>query len=97
MNNVARSLNVLTALLGGREIERLDGQVALSYLANPLPPHDAPVDGPWVCVDFSDGSKFAIWKTTGAIYRIGPTGAVEDDPFVAWREDGAPVVGGVEL
>lgn len=94
MNNVARSLNVLTALLAGREIERIDGQDQPSYVINDngnLP------NGPWVCVDFTDGSKFAIWKETGAIYRIGPTGAVEDDPLVAWREDEVPVVGGVEL
>ena len=37
--------------------------------------------GPWVCVDFADKEKFAIWKNTGNIYRVGDNGAVEEDPI----------------
>jgi hypothetical protein len=25
--------------------------------------------------------KFALWRYTGAVYRVGPDGAVEDDPI----------------
>jgi len=92
MNDIARSLNVLTALLAGHHLVRIDGQVA-----HPTPPHDASTDGPWICVDFEDGMQFAIWKETAAIYRVGPTGAVEDDPVISWQEDGTPVLGGLPL
>lgn len=36
--------------------------------------------GPWVCVDFEDGERFAIWKATGLCYRLDEHGAAEDDP-----------------
>ena len=38
--------------------------------------------GPWVLIDLSDGGRYAIWKHTGAVYRVGKDGAVEDDPFL---------------
>jgi hypothetical protein len=37
--------------------------------------------GPWVCVDFADGQRFAIWKETGDIYRVGEDGAVGEEPY----------------
>jgi hypothetical protein len=47
---------------------------------------------PWLIVDLgqrSDGgteawaaSKFAIWKSTGAVHTLGPDGAVSDDPIL---------------
>jgi hypothetical protein len=52
------------------DIEQLDGSIILGVSA-----------GPWVCVDFADGQKFAIWKTTGNVYRVDEHGAVEDDPI----------------
>jgi hypothetical protein len=41
-------------------------------------------DGPWVIVKFLDGAdvrEFAIWKATGAVFRVDSNGAVEDDPM----------------
>ena len=38
--------------------------------------------GPWLTVKFSDGGEFAIWKYTGDVYRVGPDGAVGEDPFI---------------
>jgi hypothetical protein len=50
------------------------------------------VAGPWLLVTLGqqsdDGSDafalfpFAIWKRTGAVYRVGADGAVEDDPIL---------------
>jgi hypothetical protein len=37
---------------------------------------------PWLCVSLVGGDQFAIWKATGAVYRVGPDGAVEDDPIL---------------
>jgi hypothetical protein len=39
--------------------------------------------GPWVCIDLTDGRKFAIWKETGDVYAVGEGGAVEEDPLIA--------------
>lgn len=40
---------------------------------------------PWLSVDVLDFSqgvvRFALWRHTRAVYRLGPDGAVEDDPF----------------
>jgi hypothetical protein len=38
-------------------------------------------EGPWVCVDFADEQRFAIWKVTGLIYRVDENGAVEEEPY----------------
>lgn len=38
--------------------------------------------GPWLVVTFEGGEEFAIWKTTGAVYRVGAYGAVDDDPII---------------
>lgn len=43
--------------------------------------------GPWWCVDFADGQRFAIWKETGVVYRVGQDGAVEDDTVKFDRAD----------
>lgn len=58
-------------------------------------------DGPWVLVDLGQPSEhmeiepawavhqFAIWRTTGAVHRIGPEGAVEDEPIIGgWHTEG---------
>jgi hypothetical protein len=39
-------------------------------------------DGPWVCIDLTNGEKFAILKATGNVYRVDETGAAEDDPLI---------------
>lgn len=33
-----------------------------------------------------DWPEYAIWKQTGAIYRVGPDGAVDEDPIIASHE-----------
>jgi hypothetical protein len=38
--------------------------------------------GPWLVVTYADGEEFAIWKATGAVYRVGPGGAVDEDPII---------------
>jgi hypothetical protein len=35
-----------------------------------------------VIVRFVGGDEYAIWKVTGAVYRVGPDNAVEDDPIL---------------
>lgn len=41
--------------------------------------------GPWVCVDFSDGEQYAIWKQTGDVYMMDEYGAVEEEPMPRQR------------
>jgi hypothetical protein len=50
-----------------------------------IPPHRAPRVGidsqsPWVIVDAVPEPTLAVWRETGAVYKVGPDGAVEDDP-----------------
>lgn len=45
--------------------------------------------GPWWCIDFRDGQRFAIWKLTGLVYRVDEHGAVDDDP-VKFTDRGDP-------
>jgi hypothetical protein len=35
--------------------------------------------GPWVCIDFEGGSQYAIWKSTGCVFRLDSEGAVEEN------------------
>ena len=37
-------------------------------------------EGSWVLVDFEDGERFAIWKSTGMCYRVDEHGTVDDEP-----------------
>jgi len=52
-------------------------------------------NSPWLIVDVwvhMEGEvKLALWRATGAVFRVGPDGAVEDDPieWPAW-EPGHP-------
>jgi hypothetical protein len=50
-------------------------------------------EGPWVCIDLRRGSvvlsRYAIWKRTGNVYRVGDDGAVEDDPVISVTPLGA--------
>jgi hypothetical protein len=48
-------------------------------------------DSPWLCFDvwvhLEGERKFALWRYTGAVYRVDEHGAVEDDPFIrGWHE-----------
>lgn len=42
---------------------------------------------PWLQIDarvYLEGIiKLALWRATGAVYRVGEDGAVEDDPFIS--------------
>jgi hypothetical protein len=58
--------------LASQGISALHGRVA------PAPG----IDSSWVVVEFVGGDQFAIWKATGDVYRIGPDGAVDDDPIL---------------
>lgn len=82
-----RGLNALFAAFPLKEVEAIDHQPERDVLATDLKTGEVSVittlpAGPWVCVDFVGGDKYAIWKSTGAVHRIGPDGAVEDDPIL---------------
>lgn len=54
--------------------------------------------GPWVVLRFQGHPGFAIWKRTGAVYRMDANGAVEDDPFLSWEDEyGHPLLEGHAL
>lgn len=45
---------------------------------------------PWLCIDFharavigapDPDPSFALWRETLAVYKVGPDGAVEEDPM----------------
>lgn len=59
-----------------RPLNAYDVQTGEAHEITKLP------SGPWVCVDFVGGDRYAIWKTTGAVYRVGPDGAVDEDPIL---------------
>jgi len=43
------------------------------------------ISEPWLCVDLAldnDVHKFAIWRTTGCVYKVDEHGAAADDPFL---------------
>lgn len=67
------------------EIAFIDAQAARGDRVHSLPNVEVvelgQLEGPWVCVDFADGQRFAIWKETGDIYRVGHDGAIVDPPF----------------
>lgn len=79
-------LDRLLASKPGIDVAMIDGQPE-----QPVKMHDCRTgevselyrtsSGPWVCVDFVDGEQFAIWKRTGAVFRLDEHGAVEDDPI----------------
>lgn len=68
------------------DLAKIDGQperpatTTRDYSGAPLRETLHQPAGPWVCVDFEGGDQYAIWKHTGAVYRVGKDGAVEDDP-----------------
>lgn len=43
---------------------------------------DAKPQSPWLAVDFpTRPEQFAVWLGTGAVYRVGADGAVDEDPI----------------
>ena len=83
-----RGLDKLLASYPDAAIEKLDWQLARVRTttrdthSSPLREALAQPAGPWVCIDLTNGGKFAIWKHTGNVYRVGKDGAVEDDPIL---------------
>jgi|GEM_PF-4397954 len=73
-------------------INRPDDMI-VKYDAQVYTEDDFRPDGPWICVDLDNGEKFAIWKETGNVFRVGLDGAVEDEPLyeassiISWGPD----------
>lgn len=84
-----RGIDRLLEVMAHREILSLDSQpgreasATRDYPGAPLRDYSAQEPGPWVLVTFVGGDQFAIWKATGAVYIVGPDGAVDDDPILA--------------
>jgi len=62
-------------------------------------PEETRVAAPWILVTLGQESQgeieawarwhFAIWKNTGAVFRMtGPNGPVEDDPYITVSDEG---------
>lgn len=86
-NAPRRGLAELLAHKPGLAITRLDWQLeqtawAMNILTRESEQMGTGPAGPWVCVDFEDGEKFAIWKRTGDVYEVDEHGAVGDDPLI---------------
>jgi hypothetical protein len=82
-----QSLDWLLRAMPARELERVDAQpgvrsVVLDIVSGEQStPWPAGAPGPWVLVDFVGGDRYAIWKATGAMYRVQSDGTVADDPI----------------
>jgi hypothetical protein len=89
---VRRAMDGLRERFPGREIERFDNGIPHPILAYDVDEQGQRAKrpyrvwdlraGPWLMVKYTDGEEFAIWKTTGDVYRIGPDGAVDEDPII---------------
>lgn len=88
------AMNALRERFPGRKIERFDTQLPHPLVAYDVDEHgergkpyrswDLPA-GPWLLVRYADEEEYAIWKQTGAVYRVGPDGAVDEDPIIEGR------------
>lgn len=86
-----KGLDALLALHPGFDVLAVEWQGRPST-PEPFPPFAPSTPGPWLCVDLGQASEgeveaFAVWrfailKTTGAVYGIGHDGAVADDPLL---------------
>ena len=90
---LSRAIGELQVLFPGREVAQFDVQLPhelLVYDIDPITGERAErpyrswelAGGPWLVVRYVDGEEFAIWKVTGDVYRVGPDGAVEEDPII---------------
>lgn len=80
-----------------RNIARLDAHLPHPLYAYDVDEHGRRADrpyrtydtpaGPWILVTYVDGGEFAIWRTTGAIFAVGPDGAVGEEPFYEPKGD----------
>ena len=92
MSAARRGLDRLLAAHPDRDLDRVDAQ-----LPHPIEVYDVDehgqrasrpyrrwdlLAGPWLLVKFADGEEFAIWKATGAVYRVDDAGAVDEDPIL---------------
>jgi hypothetical protein len=87
-----RGLDALLAAMPHADIESVDAQLPHPIMvydvdengqraSKPYRQWDLPA-GPWLLVTLADGTEYAIWKHTGNVYRVGPDGAVDEDPIV---------------
>lgn len=87
-----QGIDKLLSVFAHREIESIDSQLSHPIevydvdekgvrASTPYRRWDLP-NGPWVLVKFVGGDEYAIWKHTGAVYRVGHDGAVEEDPIM---------------
>lgn len=86
-SNARRGLDRLLAAMAHREIRLIDSQPERPLIATNVETGEEKEitrfpAGPWVLVDFEGGDSYAIWKLTGAVYRVGEDGAVDEDPML---------------
>jgi hypothetical protein len=86
-----QGIDRLLGVFRNREIASIDAMPERPVMAAEIGargPHDREIEvtrvpaGPWVVVRFVGGDEYAIWKEADAVYRVGPDGAVEDDPIL---------------
>jgi hypothetical protein len=83
-----RGLDKLLEAFWFREIESVDSQPGLPIVVRDIVTDEQSMSwapgpsGPWVIVTFVGADQFAIWKETGAVYRVGADGAVQDEPIL---------------
>lgn len=91
MSSIDQAMVLLGSIEPEDKIARVDYQLPHPIMAYDVDPQtgerksqpyrqwDLP-DGPWVVVTLQSGAEYAIWKITGELYRVGPDGAVDEDP-----------------
>lgn len=90
MPDLRRSLDALLAAKPGVMVERYDAQnTKVMMLAKDYSFETQ--RGPWVCVDFADGERFAIWKHTGDVFRLDALGAAASDAVIEYEALPRPV------
>lgn len=86
-----RGLQALLSDRHGIDVTRIDWQSERELIATDVRSGAESVittypPGPWVCVDFADGKRYAIWKATGEVFALDDSGAVGEDPVLFDQE-----------
>lgn len=79
-----RGLALLRRRFPGARVTKMDEQ----------PETETSTEGPWVRVEMNNGESFAVWKSTGAVYRVLGDGTVGDDPFLRLDDRAEEMRGG---
>lgn len=89
-----RGLDALLALYPHFDVIKVELQLPAVLYSETIPQRrwEQGIAGPWLLVTLGQPSEgeneayarweFAIWKRTGAVYRVGLDGAVPDDPII---------------